>query len=193
MIQGLLSSAAYIQIADALRADPNFMRAVAMIESAESADALRYEKHIWRRYRFASREAKKFDRKSNPRTMAKRWANFEAMDAVARRDGQLFNPAADKAAIYAHSFGAWQIMGFNHKACGFESPRQFLKTMKTVEGQIQCLVGFIEGDRTLLQATQTRDILNFSYHYNGRLYHKNKYDVKLQRAYQKAMAEPIHV
>lgn len=190
--QGLLTRTSYIAIGDALKADPDFFQAVAKIESNEQLDAIRFENHKWRKYRFASRAAKKFDRKRNPRSMAKRWENFMAMDVICRQDA-LLSPRADIAAIYAHSFGAFQIMGFNHRPCGFESHREFLQAMKTAQGQVECMVGFIQDNPSLTEAVQRNDYVMFAFHFNGRNYHINRYDQRLASAHIKTQAEYAHV
>ncbi len=172
---------AYEVIGDALRADPLMFQGLSIVESAERPDAIRGERHIWRRYRFASREAMRFDRLKNHRDWSKRWEQFEEMDRVAQADAFL-NPRADKAAIYAHSFGFCQIMGFNHRYCGFEDHREWLNAMKTMDGQVQCLIGFIEDNSILLRAFQQKSFDLIGHHYNGPQYRRHKYHVKLARA-----------
>jgi|GEM_PF-7013668 len=168
----------YSRIADALGCTSELVRALAVQESAEDPKALRCENHHWRKRRFASREGKAFDRVSNARSMDARWERFRAMDDVCRQDAML-NPAARNAAILCHSFGWCQIMGFNHRVCGYEDPRAFLAAMETIEGQRRAFIGFVKADAALHSAFRREDLRVIALHYNGPAYAKNKYDTKL--------------
>ncbi|MEL7112111.1 MAG: N-acetylmuramidase domain-containing protein [Pseudomonadota bacterium] len=179
---------AYVTIGDALRADPFMFQGLSVVESAERPDAIRFENHWWRKTRFASREAKRFDRKRNHRDWEKRWAQFEEMDRIAHDDSFL-NARADKAAIYSHSFGFCQIMGFNHRHCGFEDHREWLAAMKTMDGQVQCLIGFIQDNQVLHDAFRNASFDAIGHHYNGPQYRRHKYHVKLARAVTKSQRQ----
>lgn len=181
----------YVTVGDALRGDPLLIQALAVVESAERPDAIRFESHQWRKYRFASREAKKFDRKRNHKDWSRRWTQFQAMDEVAKDDSFL-NRRADRAAIYSHSFGFPQIMGFNHRHCGFEDHREWYSAMLTVQGQVECLIGFIEDNKILHNAFMNRSFDDIGFHYNGPRYRRYKYHVKLARAYTSLQRAKVH-
>jgi len=142
---------------------------------------IRFESGQWRKYRFASREARKFDRHKNRSARRSdwreaRWEAFSQMDRVAQKDAFL-NPRAGDAAILSHSFGWGQIMGFNHKVAGFDSAREFLRAMGTLEGQRQAIVNFIVDSRPILIAGQREDFDALGYHWNGPAYKRNKWAV----------------
>lgn len=169
----------YIAIGDALGCAPVLFNALSKIESLEDPRAIRREDHWWRKVRFASREAKAFDRKPNPKTMEARWAIFEQMDAVCRSDADL-NIVARDAAILCHSLGWCQIMGFNHRFCGFDDARNWLEAMRTLQGQRECLIAFVSADEALHAAFRRRDFAKIAHSYNGPNYRANKYDEKLR-------------
>ncbi len=180
MLPDKVPPADYAVIGDALGVSPDLVRAMATKESAERPDAIRFEKHWWRKLRFASREAKRHDRRGNARDWGERWIHFEAMDEICRRDAML-NPAADGAAIQSHSFGWCQIMGFNFRHCGFEEPRGFLNAMRTVQGQRECFIALVRDDEKLHEAMRREDCHAIGYHFNGRNYRKNNYHIDIAR------------
>jgi hypothetical protein len=88
-------------------------------------------------------------------------------------------------ALRSTSMGRFQIMGFNHRRCGFSDARSMYETMRRSEGsQLQAFVGFILGDAALTRALQIKDWALLARLYNGPRYAENKYDVKLANAYQ---------
>ena len=89
------------------------------------------------------------------------------------------------AALCSASWGLFQIMGFNHAACGCRDVREFVARMCETEGtQLDLFVVFLRHngwDKYL----RNLDWAGFARHYNGPSYAQNKYDDKLRRAYQK--------
>ncbi|MEL6568173.1 MAG: N-acetylmuramidase domain-containing protein [Pseudomonadota bacterium] len=147
-------------------------RAFARVESRNVAlvngnPIIRFEPHKWRRYRKDTPQARAFDTKRNPREQADRWRLFEEMCQADRI-----------AAILSHSFGAFQIMGFNHEVCGYSSPESFLEAMMTPEGQVRAFVRFVKAHGALLAAIVARDAATVARHYNGPAYRQNRYDEK---------------
>jgi hypothetical protein len=185
----------YAMVADPIGWDPALVRAIARQESAENPNWIRFEKHIWKRYRMASRAAQAFDNAGNAKTIPERWAKFDAIDAVCREDA-LINPAARDAAVLAHSIGFGQPMGFNHKFCGFNSAQAFWQAQKSLEGQGMATLNFIRssprlvelGRRLDLSPRKTAsgklyklgDLSEISSIWNGPGYEKNKHDAGLK-------------
>ena len=174
----------YARIASEIGWAPELVEALALQESNADPRAIRFEGHKWRRFRFASRAAKKFDNRRNPSDMDARWLMFEEMDAVCREDAWL-NPAAGYAAIYAHSFGWGQIMGFNHRLAGYENPREFLEDMKTLEGQRRAMTNFILRSPHLMRAGKAgnEDFQLLAHHWNGPAYARNRWDVNVRGSF----------
>ncbi|MBA4337974.1 MAG: hypothetical protein C0421_03920 [Hyphomonas sp.] len=174
----------YIAVGDALGCAPVLFHALSKVESLEDPRAIRREDHWWRKMRFASREAKAFDRKPNPKNMDDRWTILREMDAVCQADAPL-NLRARNAAILCHSLCWSQIMGFNHRSCGFDDPRNWLDAVQTLQGQRECLIAFVTDNPVLQTAFQRRDYPAIAHHYNGPNYRANKYDEKLRTTVRK--------
>ncbi|MEO0784265.1 MAG: N-acetylmuramidase domain-containing protein [Pseudomonadota bacterium] len=170
----------YLRAAEQLRCDPVLVRAHCMKETGDENPAWkRFERHYWRRYRLASRAARRFDRAGNPRGLQARLGQFRAMDRVCQADG-LINPTADAAAILSHSHGWPQIMGVHHLALGWESARGFLEAMDgNVEAQTDAYVAFIQADRRLLRAMRASDFETLARIYNGPRHARNRYVPRL--------------
>lgn len=179
LLPSLVPVGEYILAADALGCAPALVHALSKIESLEDPAAIRREDHWWRKLRFASREAKAFDRMPNPKDMPARWEIFKAMDAVCQADAAL-NVKARDAAILCHSLGWNQIMGFNHLSCGFDDARNWLAAMRTLKGQRECFIAFVSSDADLLDAFRSRNYPVIALHYNGPNYRANRYDDKLR-------------
>ena len=84
------------------------------------------------------------------------------------------------------SWGAFQIMGFNWRACGAGSLAEFVLTSYTLPGQVRLFAAFVKSDRKLLSALKRRDWRAFATIYNGVQGVKNGYDVKIRKAYEAA-------
>lgn len=87
------------------------------------------------------------------------------------------------AALKSASWGAFQIMGFNHEAAGFADVEAFVQAMVSGAGaQLDAFVRFITAaglDDELIR----RDWPAFARGYNGADYARNHYDTRLAAAY----------
>ncbi len=100
------------------------------------------------------------------------------------RLGEAYHLDAD-AALRAASWGKFQIMGFNHKAAGFTSPQNMVAAMRqSVAAQLGAFVSFVQSDKRLLRAFQTKDWAALAQHYNGTDYKTMRYDQKLEQHYK---------
>lgn len=91
-----------------------------------------------------------------------------------------------KAALESVSWGAFQIMGYNHKQAGFNSIDEFVEAMKkSVQKQIAAFITFVSNDPVLKQALHEKDWTTFAKRYNGPGYAVNKYDEKMKTNYIK--------
>ncbi len=97
------------------------------------------------------------------------------------------------AALAATSWGRFQIMGFNHKLCGYADVRTFVMAMLQSE-RVQ-----LEAFEKFVRAQEIDDDLaakrwaGFAQVYNGSGYKKNKYDEKLAAAYASWKAKGVNV
>lgn len=89
------------------------------------------------------------------------------------------------SALCSASWGMFQIMGFNYKACGYLSVNDFVDDMCKSEGkQLDSFVSFIKQNK-LDTFLREKDWAGFARKYNGPGYKENKYDEKLEKAYKK--------
>ena len=90
-----------------------------------------------------------------------------------------------KAALMSASFGAFQICGFNYQSCGCKNVFEFYKEMwLSEEGQLKLLAGFLKGSG-IVPYMRAKNFKEIARRYNGGGYAQNKYDIKLQNAYNK--------
>lgn len=108
-------------------------------------------------------------------TQGPEWKSFNEAYAI--------NP---KAAMLSTSTGLMQVMGFNHKVCGFDSVED-MWAFSEVSEYNQLIVGlrFIAANKALLKAAQVGDFAKFALHYNGKDYKKFKYDTRMEAARKK--------
>lgn len=84
------------------------------------------------------------------------------------------------------SYGMFQILGSNHRACGFNTTQDFISYLKTgQEAHVDTFLKFVSSDIRKLKALKSKDWAMFARLYNGPAYAQNKYDAKLANAYNK--------
>lgn len=89
------------------------------------------------------------------------------------------------AALKSTSWGKFQIMGFNHSLVGFPVLQDFINAMYKSEGeQLKAFVKFIKANK-LDDELRDKRWADFARVYNGRNYHINEYDKKMEAAYKK--------
>ncbi|MDH3973136.1 MAG: N-acetylmuramidase family protein [Deltaproteobacteria bacterium] len=91
----------------------------------------------------------------------------------------------EEAALCSASWGTFQIMGFNHKKCGFKTVKDFVDAQYRSEREhLKAFVNFINASN-LLDELKNKNWAALAKGYNGPAYAENKYDVKLEEAYKK--------
>ena len=89
-----------------------------------------------------------------------------------------------EVAMLATSWGCGQVMGFNYKACGYNTVKAFVNDMYLSEKlQLRAMCMFIKSNSKMFNALRNKDWKTFAYCYNGPSYASNKYDTKLAKAY----------
>ncbi len=92
--------------------------------------------------------------------------------------------AVDKhSAMLSTSYGAFQIMGFNYEAAGFNTVEEFVASQNTFEGQVESFINFVSSNKSMLRAIKKKDFTTFAKLYNGESYKDNKYDKSMQDKY----------
>lgn len=96
------------------------------------------------------------------------------------------------AALMSASYGMFQIMGTNLRACGFTAIEDFVAAMVESERkQLDAFSGFCRTNHLDVALRSTPPAFaTFARGYNGPGYAENAYDVKLAAAYRKWLANP---
>ena len=91
-------------------------------------------------------------------------------------------------ALKSASYGLGQVMGFNYPAAGCSSIQQFIQENFAGEyWQARHMMNFIRSNG-LQDELERKNWAGFAAGYNGPGYAKNKYHLKLEKAYQDAFA-----
>jgi hypothetical protein len=165
-----LTRADYEMVAQALGCEPEAVQAVVEVESgslgafaADGKPIILFEPHIFSRRterRFDASHPnisyRSWDATKYPRTQAGRWDQLRQAYALSPQD-----------AIASASWGKFQIMGFNHAACGFPDPKSFVSDMCRGEvQQLQAFAAFVRSNN-LADELQRLDWDGFAAGYNG--------------------------
>lgn len=88
------------------------------------------------------------------------------------------------AALESCSWGAFQVMGFNWKRCGYASVQDLVNAMyKSSAAHLDSFVRYIQSDARLHKALQAQDWPECARLYNGKNFKINQYDTKLAAAF----------
>lgn len=91
-----------------------------------------------------------------------------------------------KAALLSASYGRYQIMGFNYNLAGYEDVEDYVRDAFISESNhLSAFVRFILNNKKLSESIKNKDWPTFARYYNGSGYKENKYDLKLESAYEK--------
>ncbi|MDM0116137.1 N-acetylmuramidase family protein [Variovorax sp. J22R133] len=188
---GPLAEGDFADAAQALGCEVAAVKAVAEVESRGGGfDAMQRPKILYERHVFArcTDPKGKFDasfpdvsglrRPYAPGTYGNGEKQYQRLAQAIQLDRT--------AALKAPSWGMFQILGENFKACGFASVDDYASTMTISEAEhLKAFVNFIRGDARLLQAIRKRDWAGFARAYNGPEFAKFQYDTKMAAAYRK--------
>lgn len=94
------------------------------------------------------------------------------------------------AAFGACSYTGFQIMGYHHAACGYESAEAFGEAMADADKHIPAFIAFIQSEK-LETFLQKRDFEGFAKRYNGPDYWRKGYHIELARIYQRILARNL--
>jgi hypothetical protein len=99
-----------------------------------------------------------------------------AFDAACRIDAH--------AAKLSTSWGLPQMMGFNHKVCGYATVEEMVESFRVSEAnQLAAMLKFIGANAKMKHALQAKDWAVLAYYYNGAGYKQFNYDRRLAAAY----------
>jgi len=140
-------------------------------------------------HRFSRATGHRFDT-SHPKISSRQWNRSLYPASQAARWSMLLDMVGlDVDAGFASaSYGGFQILGENYRACGAPSPWAFAwRQSQTEADQLEAFVLFVEANG-LKAALQRGDWAAFARGYNGTAYRENKYDQRLAAAYAKRSA-----
>lgn len=177
-----MNDAAIEQAAKSLGCPVAAVRAVLDVESRGGFLPDGRPKILFERHYFCRLTGGKYNQ-SDPDISASHWGGYKGKAAEYDRLQRAIKLDRD-AALRSASWGAFQIMGDNYKACGFANVEAFVKAMVAGEPeQLDAFVNFVK--KSFLDDELARlDWAGFARGYNGPAYKDNKYDVKLKAAYQ---------
>ena len=143
---------------------------------------------LFESYQFHIRTKGRYDN-SHPHISTKSWIrNYLGGEEEYTRLEEAI--ALDKrAALESASWGRFQIMGFNHLYCGFDSVEDFVQAHILNEREhLLAFCAFIKSMK-LDSHLRNHDWISFARLYNGPGYARNKYDIRLANAYAKFKAK----
>ena len=175
----------YIKASDQSGIEIALIKTVADVESRGSGFLrFMYPKILFEAHQFSRRTAHVYD-VSYPHISSVKWNRGLYLggrkEYMRLAEAMLLNKIS---ALLSTSWGKFQIMGFNHRACGFETVELFVIDM--FKSEYHHLIAFLK----FIDSTHLKEHLinkewdKFAYGYNGKGYKKNRYDEKLQTAYE---------
>jgi hypothetical protein len=190
-VSATLIDADFARAATELGVEAAAIRAVAEVEAAgagflpDGRPAVLYEAHIFHK-ETGGKHRHATDRRgvalSSPTWNKALYGATGAAQHARYEDARSLDPdAANKAC----SWGTFQILGANHKACGFDTSQAFVDAMWTggAAAHLDAFVAFIKADPKLHTALRAKQWATFARIYNGPGYAANAYDQKMADAY----------
>lgn len=189
-----------IALADKLQVEPALIKAVNAVESSgrgffiDGRPKILFEGHVfWKqlKQRGYNPDAMKsgFENVLYP-TWTRRYYYGDKREWDRLEKAISISPRADvaEAAYASASYGLFQIMGFNFRSTGYDDILQFVADMKENEGmQLNIFGKFLEANN-LIGYLKNHQWVDFARRYNGPGYAVNKYDTKLEKAYNRFLA-----
>ncbi|MFC3173127.1 N-acetylmuramidase domain-containing protein [Novosphingobium bradum] len=163
------------------------VRAVVAVESRGGFLADGRPRILFERHKFSAFTGHAFD-DSHPAVSARQPGGYLGGAREYDRLGEAL--ALDRlAALKAASWGAFQIMGFNHAAAGFRDVESFVAAMVSGHAaQLRAFVAFIRA-QGLADALARADWPVFARAYNGPAYAAHAYDTRIAEAHARFLAE----
>lgn len=185
-----LTAQDFAAVAGDLGCEAAAVQAVVEVESgslgafgADGRPIILYEPHIFsrrteRRYdtTHPTISYRTWDASKYPRTQEGRWEQLRQAYALSPQD-----------AVASASWGKFQIMGFNHAACGFPDPKSFVSDMCRSEvQQLRAFAAFVRANN-LADELQRKDWEGFAAGYNG-AGQVERYGRLMREAYERIIA-----
>ncbi len=151
-----------------------------------------FEGHIfWKELKQAGIDPKAHV-KGNETILYKKWTKKFYLGGLKEYTRLEQAEAINKAAAQeSASWGLFQIMGFHWKSLGYSSVQNFVDLMYKDEGEQLDAFGRFLKVNNLIPLLQKKQWAKFARRYNGAGFKQNKYDEKLERAYNKFKAMTV--
>lgn len=182
-----LKNADFDTAATTLGCETAAIKAVAEVETKRGANdemgrpTILFERHKFRRFTSGAYNTTHPDLSNSQGGYGRFSAQYPKLYRAAVLD--------ETAALKSASWGAFQIMGFNHQAAGYRSVAAFVDAMiGSQANQLGAFVSFINADAGMKKAIQDKNWATFARKYNGPKYAENSYDTKMATAYAKFVA-----
>lgn len=187
---------AVVAIAGKYGLEPCLLDAVARVEGAcsgflpDGRPKILFEGHIfWRELKKAGLEPEYYASQAPDIVFPKWTKRFYKGGAGEYERLERAKAIHASAACRSASWGCFQVMGFNHNACGIASVEDFVAAMSCgFKEQLEVSVNFMISNK-MLRYLQNQDWAMFAKYYNGPGYAQNKYDEKLKAAYEHCRRE----
>lgn len=180
----MISEQAFIDAAELLNCEVAAVKAVEEIESngnpfnSNGEPTILFERHV-----FHKLTGGKFD-KTHPHLSNRTPGGYGAKSYQHMRLQEAAKLDRD-AALQSASWGAFQIMGFNYKAAGFDTLQAFINAMyKNEEEHLKAFINFVKS-QGLDKYLREKNWAAFAKGYNGPAYASHGYHTKLAAAYEK--------
>lgn len=170
--------------ASLLNVTPAHIRTVKDVEASGAGFANGLPKILFEGHIFSKLTGHRYDA-SHPRISYPHWDRSKYPATQVDRYRQLLEAVGldPDAAFSAASYGCFQIMGENYRACGYNSAFEFVLAQCQSEGdQLLAFVNFLKTNH-LDAALRNNDWARFAEGYNGSGYRANAYDTKLANAF----------
>jgi len=182
----LLSNTDIKDVANKFNIEPAKIKAVSIVEGSGSGFytkgdytgdlKVRFEGHWFRQF-----TKSKYDN-SHPHLSYKDWRLGNKYNRGLNEFSRFLEAfKLDKEAAWLScSWGMFQTMGFNYKACGYNSVKAMI--IDYYEGEDKQLEGFLNycESKDILDDLREGRFATFARIYNGKDFKKNKYDIKLE-------------
>jgi hypothetical protein len=186
----MISEVQFKQSAQDLRCEVAAIKAVEKVESGgagflpDGKPVILFEPHIfWKELRAVGVNPETicgFDDILYPKWGTKPYGKVSQQHARLERAVTIHREAALKSC----SWGKFQILGTNWKMCGCTSIQDFInKIYQGEDKHLELFVNYVKS-AYLDDELRLKDWKGFARGYNGPLYYKNQYDIKLKKAYE---------
>jgi len=157
------------QIADRLQCDVAAVLAVAEVESGGRKDLPDGRPQILFEAHWFSRLTRGVYDRTHPAISSPTWNRALYRGGAAEYDRLDEARALDEtAALQSASWGAFQIMGFNHRACGFRTVQGFVKAIQGPDdNDMEAFMAFVHSNPAMHLALRANDWTTFARLYNG--------------------------